>query len=105
MTDVFSVTASYDKTSYTQGQTITATIAGNDVSTVTTTGQIGPVAIPLVAANGAVSTLTLPQTTVQVTAATPQSVTIDTTKPIVDSSPTPRVWTVSSNKLSITATA
>ena len=105
MTDVFNVTGSYDKPAYNKGDTITITITGGDVLTTTTTGQIGPVAIPLVAADGATSILNIPQTTVAVTTSTPESVVIDTSKPIVDTSPTPRTWTVSSNKLSITAVA
>ena len=105
MTDTFNVTAAYDQQSYTAGQTITVTISGNDVETQTLTGQIGPLAIPVVAADGATATVSLPQTTVTVTTATPESVVIDTTRPIVDTSPTPRTWTVSANKLSITATA
>jgi hypothetical protein len=105
MTDTFNVTASYDKPSYNQGDTITATISGGDVLTQTVQGQIGPVALPLVASDGAQDTLNLPQTTVTVTTATSESVVIDTTRPIVDTSPTPRTWTVSANKLSITATA
>jgi hypothetical protein len=105
MTDVFNVTAAYDKPSYNQGDTITVTISGGDVLTQTLTGQIGPLAIPVVAADGATATVSLPQTTVTVTTATPESVVIDTTRPVVDTSPTPRTWTVSANKLSITATA
>jgi len=105
MADVFNVTAAYNKPSYTAGEVITVTISGSDVHTVVTTGQIGPLSISLVAADGATSTLAVPQTTVSVTTTTQESVVIDTTKPIVDTSPTPRVWTVSANKLSITAVA
>jgi hypothetical protein len=105
MADVFNVTASYDKTSYTQGQTITATISGGDVQTVGSQSQIGPLTIPLVAADGATSTISMPAEQATVTVATPESVVIDTTKPIVDTSPTPRTWTVSANKLSISSVA
>jgi len=105
MTDVFSVTAAYDKPSYNKGDTITVTISGGDVLTTITTVQIGPLAIPVVAADGAVSTVTVPQTTATQTVATPESVTIDTTKPIVDTSPTPHTWAVSANKLSISTVA
>ena len=105
MTDTFNVTGAYDKPSYNSGDTITVTISGGDVLTQTLQGQIGPLSIPVVAADGATATVSLPQTTVTVTTATPESVVIDTTRPIVDTSPTPRTWTVSSNKLSITATA
>src|SRR5215813_4177541 len=103
MSDVFNVTASYDKPSYTQGQTITVTISGNDVLTTTVNAQAGPVTIPVVAADGSVSTVTVGTVPVAITTTTPESVVIDTTRPIVDTSPTPRTWTVSANKLSITA--
>jgi hypothetical protein len=109
MTDTFSVTASWSQSSYTAGQTITATIAGGYVLTAVTTtnSTVGPVVIPLVAADGSRSTVTLPKTTAAVTTTvtTPESVVIDTTVPILDSSPTPRTWVVSASKLSITATA
>lgn len=105
MTDAFNVTASYDKPSYNGGDTIKATISGGDVLTTTATSQVGPLVIPVVAADGAKSTVSLPQTTATVTTVTPESVVIDTTVPVVDSSPTPRVWTVSADKLSITAIA
>jgi hypothetical protein len=105
MTDVFSVTASYDKASYIQGQLITATISGGDVQTSISSSQIGPLTIPLVAADGAISTVSMPAEQATVTVATPESVVIDITKPIVDTSPTPRNWTVAANKLSISAVA
>lgn len=105
MTDVFNVTASYDKTTYTQGQTITATIAGSDVLTTTTVGQAGPLTIPVVAADGAISSVILGSVPVTLSIVANESVVIDTTRTIVDTSPTPRVWTVSANKLSITAVA
>lgn len=107
--DNFSVTAAWDKASYNSGDVITGTISGNDVLTQTTTTQqvVGPVVIPLVAADGAQSTVTLPAVQVAVTAiaSTPESVVIDTSRPIVDSGPNPRNWVASANKLSISATA
>jgi hypothetical protein len=105
MPDVFNVTASYDKGSYTQGQTITITISGTDVLTTTTTGQIGPLTIPIVAADGATSTINVPAEQVTITAPVSESVVIDTTKAIVDTSPKPRTWAVATNKLSISAVA
>lgn len=105
MSDTFNVTASYDKPSYNQGDIITVTISGDDILTQTMTGQIGPLSIPVVAADGAQGSVSLLQTTVTVTTATPESVIIDTTQPIVDTSPTPRTWTVAANKLSISAVA
>jgi hypothetical protein len=111
MSDVFSVTAAWDKTSYNAGDTITGTISGGDVSTTTsppTTQTVGPVTVPIVAANGAMATAVYPAVVVNfpgVTTATPESVVIDTTRPIVDNGVPPRVWVVSANKLSITAVA
>jgi hypothetical protein len=105
MADVFNVVGTYNATSYVAGQTITVTISGNDVLSTTTVGQIGPIGIPLVAADNATSVLNIPLTTVSVVTSTPESVVIDTTKPIVDTSPTPRTWVVAANKLSISATA
>lgn len=105
MSDVFNVTASYSANSYVQGQTIVATIAGDDVQTTTTTGQAGPLTIPVVASDGAISTVTVGSVPVTLTIVTNDSVVIDTTRAIVDSSPTPRTWTVANNKLSISATA
>lgn len=109
MTDVFSVTAAWDKPSYATGQIMTGTISGNDVLTQTTTitETAGPVTVPVVAADGAQSTVSLPAVPVTVTTTTtlPQSVVIDTTKPIVDNGPNPRTFTVSANKLSFSAVA
>lgn len=109
MTDAFSVTAAWNQASYTTGQTMTATISGNDVLTQTTTTQttVGPITVPIVAANGAQSTVSLPAVpvTVTTTATTPESVVIDTTRPIVDNGATPRKWVVAANGLSISATA
>jgi hypothetical protein len=111
MTDVFSVTASWDKASYNAGDMITGTIAGGDVSTTTTgatTQTVGPVTVPIVAANGATATVVFPAVVADfpgTTVATPESVVIDTTRAIVDSGTPARSWVVSANKLSITAVA
>lgn len=109
MTDAFSVTAAWNQASYTTGQTMTATISGNDVLTQTTTTQttVGPITVPIVAADGSQSTVSLPAVpvTVTTTATTPESVVIDTSRPIVDSGTPSRTWAVSADKLSITATA
>jgi hypothetical protein len=105
MADVFNVIGTYNQTSYVQGQTIVMTISGNDVLTTTTTGQAGPLTVPVVAEDGATSTITIGSVPVTLTIATNESVTIDTTRAIVDTSPTPRTWVVAANKLSISATA
>jgi hypothetical protein len=107
--DVFSIIATWNQVSYTAGQTITGTISGGDVQTTTTVSTVnaGPVTVPVVAADGVQSTVTFPVVPVSVTTTTttPESVVIDTTRPIVDSGVPPRVWTVSADKLHITATA
>jgi hypothetical protein len=106
MTDVFNVTATYDKPAgYNAGDTITITISGGDVLTSTTTTTIGPVTIPIVAADGAKSTVSVPAVKATTTTTTPESVLIDTSTPIVDTGTPVRVWTVSTNKLSITSIA
>ena len=105
MTDTFNVTAAYDKPSYNQGETMTITISGDDVLTETIQSQVGPVTIPVVAADGAQSEVSVPAITVQITTVSHLSVVIDTTRPVVDSSPTPRTWAVAANNLSISAVA
>lgn len=105
MADTFNVTAAYDKTTYNQGDKITVTISGGDVSTVAITSKVGPIAIPIIAANGATTTINIPAENVSVVTATPQSVVIDISKPIIDTSATPRLWAVAANRLSISATA
>jgi hypothetical protein len=109
MGDVFNVTAAWDKASYNAGDTITGTIAGSDVVTTTTTtqGTIGPVMIPVIAPDGATTTMPIAAVpfTTTTTTTTPESVVIDTTRPIVDSGTVKRNWKVSPNLLSITAVA
>lgn len=105
MTDVFNVTGAYDKPSYQGGDTIKITLSGNDVQTMQSQSQIGPIVIPVMAADGAQSTISMPAEQATVTTATPQSVTIDPSRPIVDSSPSPRAWAISADKLSISAVA
>lgn len=105
MTDTFNVTAAYSKPSYTAGETISCTISGNNTHSEVTTGQIGPLTIPLVASGGATSTISVAQVPATTSSTTTEPVTIDTTRPIIDTSPTPRTWTVGANKLTITAVA
>jgi len=99
------VTAAWNQASYVAGQTIVGTISGGDVLTTTVNVNAGPVTIPVVAADGATSTVTLGTVPVAVTTTTPESVVIDTSRPIVDSGSPARTWVVSANKLSISATA
>ena len=107
--DAFDVTASWNQTSYTAGQTITGTISGGDVLTTTSTSvqNAGPVTIPVIAADGAQSTVSIPTVpvTITTTTTTPESVVIDTSRPIVDSGNPARTWVVAANKLSISAVA
>jgi hypothetical protein len=112
MADVFSVSASWSQASYNAGQTMTGTISGTNTHTTsdTTTHQTaGPVTIPVSASpSGAQSTVTLAGVDVATTApgsTTTEQVTIDTTRPIVDSGATPRNWVVSADRKSISAVA
>jgi hypothetical protein len=104
MTDTFSVTASYDKTQYNKGDTITVTISGNDVLTTTTTSSqaSGTLTLTITAADGATTTVTVPPTTVMVTTTTttPESVKITG---VSDTSG--RTWAIATGGLSATATA
>jgi hypothetical protein len=104
MTDTFSVSAAYDKTSYNKGDTMTVTISGGDVLTQTTTTQqqSGALTLTLTAADGATTTITLPPEVVNVTSTTttPESVKITG---ITDTSG--RTWAINANGLSATATA
>lgn len=105
MADAFNVTGAYDKSSYVGGETIRITISGDDVLTSTSQSQIGPIVIPLVAQDGAQSTITMPAEQATITSVSHLSVTIDPAVAIVDNSPTPRTWTLSTDKLSISAVA
>ena len=100
--DVFSVAASYDKTSYNQGQTITVTITGNDVLTTTTQGNAGPLALTITAADGSTTTVTLPTVPVTLTTTAIESVKITA---IQDTGATPRPWTIAAGGLTASATA
>lgn len=107
--DVFNVTAAWSAASYKTGDNMVATISGADVLTQTTisTQNVGPVTVPIVAADGAKSTVVLPAVpvTVTTTVTLPESVVIDHTLPIVDSGPSPRTWTISADGRSINGKA
>ena len=104
MTDAFNVTAAYDKPSYNQGDTMTVNISGGDVlqQSTTTQQQSGALTLNITAADGAVTSIALPPTVVNVTtvSSTPESVKITG---ITDTSG--RVWTIAATGLSATATA
>jgi hypothetical protein len=102
MADTFNVTAAYDKSSYNTGDTITVTISGGDVLTTTVQGQVGPLVLTITAADGVTIPLNVPQQPVSIPTSTPESVKITA---VSDTSPTPRIWTISASGLSITATA
>jgi len=99
-TDTWNVTAAYDKPSYNAGDTMTVTITGGDVQSVTSAQQTGALTITLKAADGATTTIQVPATTVNTTTTTPQSVQITS---ITDTSG--RQWTIAGNGLSATAKA
>lgn len=104
MSDNFSgVTASFDKSSYNAGETITITIAGVDVLTQTTTTQAAITGtINLTAADGSTDTISFPAGAVvntTTTVATNESVKMTG---LTDPN---RTWTVAANGLTATATA
>jgi hypothetical protein len=109
MPDVFSVTAAWvypaGKTSYTTGDVMKFVISGGDVLTQTTTSNatLGPFSAPLVAADGATSTVNVPATSVTVTTTTSTPESVKMSGPPTD--PSGRVWTVAADGLSATATA
>ena len=109
MSDTFNITATWDKATYVAGETITATISGTNTHTEDTVTETlaGPVNIPVVAASGAQSVVSIPQVTVTTTqiVTTTEDVLIDLTRPVVDSSATPRNWVVSPDRKSIAAVA
>lgn len=104
MTDTWNVTASYDKSSYNQGDTMTVALSGSDVltSTTTTQQQSGNLTLSLTAADGSVTTVEVPAVTINVTSNTSTTQTVKITG-VSDSSG--RVWTIAANGLSATATA
>ena len=107
MSDTFNVVATWSQNSYSTGETAVATISGDAVvtQTVTITSTLGPITLPIVAADGAQSEVVVPAVDHQVvtTNVSSESVTIDVTRPIVDSGPNPLTWVVSADKLSISA--
>lgn len=102
MADTFNVTASFDKSSYNQGDTMTLTISGDDVLiTTTTTAEAVSGTISLTAADGSTSTLTFPAgvtVNVTTTTTTPESVKMTS---VTDSAG--RTWTVAASGLTATA--
>lgn len=106
MTDKFNVTGAWDKPAgYVGGDKMTGKISGGAVKTVVTQVMAGPIVIPLIDAAGDKSTLTMPAVPMTITTTLPESVTIDTSLPIVDNGPKPLVWTVGTDKLTFSATA
>lgn len=107
MADSFAgVSVTFDKTSYNTGDTITATLAGEDVLTTTqTSSQALAGSFNLTAADGATSTLAFPAgatVNVTTTVATNESTKITG---VADTQNAARVWTVAANGLTATATA
>lgn len=104
MTDTFNVTATFDKTSYNQGDLMTISISGSDVVTTSTVTQqtvnatvnvSNPADSATFSAAGGPVTINITTTT-----ATTDSVVISN---VTDGST--RAWTVAANGLSATATA
>lgn len=102
MTDTFNVTAAYDKANYAQGETITATISGDDVHVVQSQGQAGPLDLTVQAQGGAQQVISVPSVAVTITTTTHESVKIIG---VVDTGPTPRTWSIDASGTKVTATA
>lgn len=109
MSDQFSVSAAWSKTSYNVGETMTGTISGTNAHTtpdMTTTETAGPVNIPVVSTSGSQSVVNLPTVNVVRTVAgttTTEAVLIDTAVFVTNQGS--RVWTVSADRKSVSAVA
>lgn len=103
MADSFSgVSVSFDKTSYNTGDTITMTLAGEDVLTTSQSVALSGT-ISLLAADGSTTTINFPSgSTVTTTTATNESTKIAS---VADTENAARVWTIAANGLTATATA
>ncbi len=101
--DKFNVTGSWDKASYNGGDTITGAISGSAVKSTTTNSTVGPVTVPLVAADGSKTTITFPAVPAVITTVQSESVVIDTSQPIVDNGPLKLAFTATADKLHMTA--
>jgi hypothetical protein len=93
-----SVVLEYDQPSYAAGETITADLSG---IAVVENEFPGPVEY-MVEPDGGVEQVPEGSTLV---VSYGEAVLIDTSRPIADTGPTPREWTVSSDKTSVSATA
>ncbi len=105
MTDTWNVTASYDKSTYGKGDTITATIAGGDVLTNTTTlqGQAAASNLVVTSPDGStVSTVSLASSPVTITTLVTLAESVRITSV---SSTDGRTWTIAANGLSVSAVA
>jgi hypothetical protein len=104
MSDTFDVTATFDKTSYNQGDLITLTLSGKAVMTTTSTGSVGPLSITVTDANSVTTMVTVAAVPATFTIATDESVKM-LPGAIVDSGTPPRNWAISANGLVATSTA
>lgn len=100
MTDTFNVTAAYDKSSYTVGDAITATISGSDVLTNTVSGTSSAFALSATMADGSTASISMPAAAVSVITTAPESVRITA---VNDTSG--RTWAIAANGLSASAVA
>lgn len=98
MSDQFSVTATFDKTSYNSGDKMTVSISGGDVQTANQTETV-TVVLTITAADGATGTVSV-SVPVTKAVATPESVVITS---VTDSDG--RTWAVAAGGLSASATA
>ena len=99
MTDTFRVVGAITPANPSTGDTVTLTISGDDVHTTTVAGTIGPLTLALKAAGGGTTKITVAAVPCNVVTSTHESVVITG---VTD--PSGRVWTVSSDGLTATAT-
>ena len=105
-TTTFNVSASYDKASYTAGETMRITLAGNATFVgdgTTTASQSGALDLTVTAENGAVTHVVAPAVTIYTsTPSTPQTLSVIISL-IADTSA--RLWTIAADGKSATAVA
>jgi len=101
------VTATWNKSSFTAGETMTGTVSGTIDETTTTVVQqtVGPVTVPLVVAGGdpVVAEFPAVQVAVPTTTTVARPAMIDTA--LFNPNQGGRTWAVSADKLRITAVA
>lgn len=105
MSDVFNVTAAFDKTAYNGGEIAKVTISGDDVETITTVtnGKVGPLQLKITAENGAETMISVPEVDAAFSSTTTTHRSVRITE-VIDNGATPRFWTIDASGLFATAT-